>query len=75
MSPPRLTPPSLSTLVRCVALERGSSLFLEATKAKARQIIALYKEAGIDKERVLIKIGSTWEGIQAARALEEEGIQ
>lgn len=47
----------------------------EATKAKARQIIALYEEAGISRDRVLIKIGSTWEGIQAARALEQEGIQ
>jgi len=41
---------------------------------KAREIIALYKEAGIEKERVLIKIASTWEGIQAARELEKEGI-
>lgn len=46
----------------------------QATINKARQIIALYKEQGIDKERVLIKIGSTWEGIQAAKELEEEGI-
>lgn len=53
----------------------GSSLSLEATKAKARQIIGLYEEAGISRDRVLIKIGSTWEGIQAARALEQEGIQ
>jgi len=41
---------------------------------KAREIIALYKEVGIDKERVLIKIASTWEGIQAAKELEKEGI-
>jgi len=41
---------------------------------KAREIIKLYKEAGIEKERVLIKIASTWEGIQAARELEKEGI-
>jgi len=41
---------------------------------KAREIIALYKESGIEKERVLIKIASTWEGIQAARELEKEGI-
>jgi hypothetical protein len=47
----------------------------EATIKKARQIIALYKEQGIDKERVLIKIGSTWEGIQAARQLQTEGIK
>jgi len=47
----------------------------EATKAKAKELIALYKSVGIDKQRVLIKIASTWEGIQAARELEkEEGI-
>lgn len=41
---------------------------------KARQIIALYKEKGIDKSRILIKIASTWEGIKAAEELEKEGI-
>eukprot|EP00525_Craspedostauros_australis_P002483 CAMPEP_0198135078 /NCGR_PEP_ID=MMETSP1442-20131203/60401_1 /TAXON_ID= /ORGANISM="Craspedostauros australis, Strain CCMP3328" /LENGTH=313 /DNA_ID=CAMNT_0043796239 /DNA_START=705 /DNA_END=1646 /DNA_ORIENTATION=- len=47
----------------------------EATLAKARKIIELYKEAGIDKSRILIKIAATWEGIQAARILEaEDGI-
>jgi len=47
----------------------------QATKAKARELIALYKSLGISKERVLIKIASTWEGIQAARELErDEGI-
>lgn len=46
-----------------------------ATIAKAKQIIALYKDQGIEKDRVLIKIASTWEGIQAAKQLEEEGIQ
>ncbi|TIA89232.1 hypothetical protein E3P99_02196 [Wallemia hederae] len=46
----------------------------EATKAKAREIIALYKENGVHKDRVLIKIASTWEGIQAAKDLEAEGI-
>lgn len=46
----------------------------EATVAKAREIMALYEEAGIPRERVLIKIASTWEGIQAARQLEQEGI-
>jgi len=44
----------------------------EATKAKAKQLIALYKSIGIPKERVLIKIASTWEGIQAARELERD---
>lgn len=46
----------------------------EKTVKKAREIIQLYKDAGIDKERVLIKIASTWEGIQAAGQLEKEGI-
>jgi transaldolase len=44
----------------------------EATIAKAQQLIALYKERGISKERVLIKIASTWEGIQAAQILERD---
>ncbi|KAG9309691.1 transaldolase [Chiua virens] len=43
----------------------------EGTKKKARDIISLYKSVGIGKERVLIKIASTWEGIQAARELEQ----
>ena len=46
----------------------------EATIAKARKIIELYKEAGIDKSRILIKIAATWEGIKAAEVLEKEGI-
>ncbi len=45
-----------------------------ATVAKAHDIIAAYAAADIDKKRVLIKIASTWEGIQAARALQAEGI-
>eukprot|EP01135_Chromosphaera_perkinsii_P003644 Nk52_evm23s250 gene=Nk52_evmTU23s250 len=44
----------------------------EATIAKALQIIKLYKEAGIGKDRVLIKIASTWEGIKAAEELERD---
>jgi len=46
----------------------------QATIARARQIMALYLEAGVARERVLIKIAATWEGIQAARVLESEGI-
>jgi transaldolase len=46
----------------------------EANVKKARELIALYKEVGVEKERVLIKIASTWEGIQAAKQLEQEGI-
>jgi transaldolase len=47
----------------------------EATLARARRIMALYEAAGIPRERVLIKIASTWEGIQAARELEAQGIR
>jgi transaldolase len=46
----------------------------DATLAKAREIIALYERAGISRDRVLIKIASTWEGIKAAETLEKEGI-
>jgi transaldolase len=45
-----------------------------ATIAKGREIIARYEAAGISKGRILIKIASTWEGIQAAAVLEKEGI-
>ena len=44
----------------------------EATKAKAKELIALYDSVGVKKERILIKIASTWEGIQAARELERD---
>lgn len=44
------------------------------TLVRARHLIALYEQAGIARERVLIKIAATWEGIQAARALQAEGI-
>ena len=47
----------------------------EGTLARARRIMALYEAAGIPRERVLVKIASTWEGIQAARALEAEGVR
>jgi transaldolase len=46
----------------------------DATIAKARELIGLYEGAGIGRERILIKIGSTWEGIRAAAQLEREGI-
>lgn len=46
----------------------------EGTVRKAREIMSLYEAAGVPRERVLIKIASTWEGIQAARQLEQEGI-
>ena len=47
----------------------------DGTVAKGRDLIALYSNAGIARERVLIKIASTWEGIRAAAILEKEGIR
>ncbi len=46
----------------------------DATIAKARELIGLYEKAGMARERILIKVGSTWEGIRAAGDLEKEGI-
>lgn len=46
----------------------------EATIEKARQLISMYEKAGINRERILIKIAATWEGIKAAEVLEKEGI-
>ena len=46
----------------------------EATLTQAREIIALYEAVGVSRERILIKIASTWEGIKAAETLEQEGI-
>jgi transaldolase len=46
----------------------------EATKDKARKLSELYRQRGVDTNRVMIKIAATWEGIQAARELEAEGI-
>lgn len=46
----------------------------EATITKARKLVGLYRQAGIGRDRVLIKIASTWEGFRAAEQLEKEGI-
>ncbi|MES2818148.1 MAG: transaldolase [Pseudomonadota bacterium] len=46
-----------------------------ATLAKARQLCAHYRDLGVAPERVLIKIAATWEGIQAARQLEQDGVR
>ena len=51
------------------------SFDVEGSIKKARRLIALYKEQGIERERVLIKIASTWEGIMAAEQLQKEGIK
>jgi transaldolase len=55
-------------------IDAALSFDTEATVAKGRELIALYQAAGISRERVLIKIASTWEGIRAAETLEREGI-
>lgn len=47
----------------------------QASINKARELIERYEQRGVSKDRVLIKIASTWEGIQAAEVLEKEGIQ
>ena len=46
----------------------------QGTIKHAQELIALYKEAGVDSDRVLIKVASTWEGIQAGKELEKQGI-
>ncbi|MBS0629447.1 MAG: transaldolase [Verrucomicrobia bacterium] len=50
------------------------SFDVEGSIKKAHDLIALYEAAGIDRKRVLIKLASTWEGAQAAKVLEKEGI-
>ena len=59
-----------------VSTEVAASLSFDTagTVAKARKLISLYEEKGIGRERVLIKIASTWEGIRAAEILEKDGI-
>jgi transaldolase len=46
----------------------------KASETKARQLIAMYEKSGISRERVLIKLAATWEGIKAAETLERDGI-
>lgn len=46
----------------------------EATIAKAKEYIVAYEQAGVSRDRILIKIASTWEGIEAGRVLEQQGI-
>ncbi len=65
----RIVPGRVSTEV-----DARLSYDTEATIAKARKLIGLYEHAGVGRERVLIKIASTWEGIRAAERLEQEGI-
>jgi transaldolase len=65
----RIVPGRVSTEV-----DADLSFDMQATLAKARALIADYAARGIGRERILIKIASTWEGIQAARVLQAEGI-
>lgn len=51
------------------------SFDMDGTIEKSRELIRLYEAAGTPRDRVLIKIASTWEGIQAAKVLEKEGIR
>ncbi|ATO20270.1 transaldolase [Acinetobacter sp. LoGeW2-3] len=55
-------------------VDASLSYDIEATIAKAKELLALYAQYGVSSNRILIKIASTWEGIQAARALEAESI-
>ena len=50
------------------------SFDVERTVGKARRLIELYRQRGIERERILIKVGATWEGTRAAERLEKEGI-
>jgi transaldolase len=65
----RLVPGRVSTEV-----DADLSFDTNATIAKARTVIGAYRELGIERDRILIKIASTWEGIQAAKVLQREGI-
>ncbi|MCS6113608.1 transaldolase [Shewanella baltica] len=65
----KLVPGRISTEV-----DARLSFDKEQSIAKAHKLVCLYKEAGVDKSRILIKLASTWEGICAAKELEKEGI-
>ncbi|WP_413493286.1 transaldolase [Shewanella baltica] len=65
----KLVPGRISTEV-----DARLSFDKEQSIAKAHKLVGLYKEAGVDKSRILIKLASTWEGICAAKELEKEGI-
>jgi transaldolase len=65
----RIVPGRVSTEV-----DARLSFDTAGTMAKARELIGLYERAGVDRARILIKVGSTWEGIRAAATLERESI-
>lgn len=66
----------LKIVPRRVSTEVDAKLSFDKTASleKARQLIELYEENGVDREKILIKLASTWEGIKAAEELEKEGI-
>jgi len=65
----KIVPGRVSTEVDArLSFDRDGSI------AKAREVVALYEKNGVSRDRVLIKLASTWEGIQAARQLKKEGI-
>lgn len=66
----RIIPGRVST-----EIDARLSFDVEGSVAKGRDLINLYQKNGIDRERVLIKMASTWEGIRAAEILEKEGIR
>lgn len=66
----KIVPGNVSTEV-----DARLSFSTEKTVAKARDLIAMYAEEGVGKDRILIKIAATWEGIKAAEILEKEGIR
>jgi transaldolase len=55
-------------------VDAGLSFDVEGSLAKARTLVEMYEQAGFGRERILIKLASTWEGIRAAAQLEREGI-
>jgi transaldolase len=65
----KLVPGRVSTEV-----DAGLSFDMEGSLTKARKLIAMYEAEGVDRNRVLIKLASTWEGIRTAEQLEREGI-
>ena len=66
----KLVPGRVSTEV-----DARLSFDIDKTIARAHQILTLFDEAGVDRSRILIKMASTWEGIQAARRLADEGVK
>ncbi|GAM63911.1 transaldolase [Vibrio ishigakensis] len=66
----------LKTIPGRISTEVDARLSYDTEKSvvKARQLMAMYNQAGIPNERILIKLASTWEGIRAAEILEKEGI-